>query len=252
MKVDELHDAIDAAKLAGELLKNNFRCSKNIDSSLGKDIKLELDRKAEELVKSRLRSSTNFPILAEESDNSNIDRSSYHWIVDPLDGTYNYFRGNNNCAVSIALWKGDEPILGVIYNFQKEDLLFGCVGDGAYLNGEKLYIKKSCDIKQGALATGFPVSLSFKEDKVKKFTKTVNEFKKVRMVGSAAMSLYGVAVGYYDCYWEDSIMLWDVAAGLAVLQSLGGGYSISPTGKSFCYDVVASHSFLIVDYLKLR
>jgi myo-inositol-1(or 4)-monophosphatase len=76
------------------------------------------------------------------------------------------------------------------------------------------------------------------------FWRLIEPYAKIRMLGSAAMSLLQVARGAADVYAEASIMLWDVAAGLAVVEGAGGKSSITATNRSWCYDVIASNGFL--------
>jgi myo-inositol-1(or 4)-monophosphatase len=236
-----------AALVAGELLLKEFSRLKNVNSDVGRDIKLELDEKSEQLIKSIIQSNSGHPILAEESDNSHITQEGKYWVIDPLDGTYNYFRGFPSCAVSIALWDKDRPLIGTIYDFINKDLMWGGKGLGVYLNKERIEKVKINSLDQAVLATGFPVSLTLDQRALDRFFNITSSFKKVRMIGSAAKSLYGVAAGHFDVYWEDSIMLWDIAAGLAFVEELGGGFSLSKTKKEYCYDAIASCN---IDFIK--
>ena len=69
-------------------------------------------------------------------------------------------------------------------------------------------------------------------------------YKKVRMLGSAALMLAQVAAGRFDVYEEEDINIWDVAAGLAILQAAGGCYTIIPGANEFQYNVRASNGIL--------
>ena len=90
----------------------------------GRDIKLQLDTDTENLIKKTLRSKSSFSILGEETGLSG-DLGEFYWVIDPLDGTSNFLRGIPISCVSIALMRNLNPILGVIYDFNHDDLYFG-------------------------------------------------------------------------------------------------------------------------------
>src|SRR5262245_19749863 len=97
----------------------------------GRDVKTDADRRAEDLILNDLRKLANFPMLSEERGavESETVSSDYVWIVDPLDGTMNYVRGIPTSCVSIALWRADVPVLGVIYSFDNNEMFSGIVGE---------------------------------------------------------------------------------------------------------------------------
>ena len=138
MNLDNLFKlAKDAANQAGSFLNNNKNVTKQIITDEGRDIKLELDRKTEELITNILKKSK-IPIMGEELS-SNIS-SDFFWVVDPIDGTANYFRGLDQCCVSIGLIKNDEVLLGVIYNFNTNEMFAALKGKGAFLNDKKIKV----------------------------------------------------------------------------------------------------------------
>ena len=129
--------AIDAARLAGKFLRDNK--SIKIISEDNKDIKLNVDFKSESIIFKKLLE--HYPILSEESGGVLLDESSI-WIVDPLDGTVNYSRKIPLSCISIALWIKKKPVLGVIYDFTRNELFSGIVGFGAKLNEKKIKVSK--------------------------------------------------------------------------------------------------------------
>ena len=120
--------AKDTAVNAGKLLKTRYKSLLVVESDKGHDIKLKADKSAEELIRHQLTIQSSFPVLGEEMGfhGTFTDFSGIYWIVDPLDGTANYMKGSNSCCVSIALWKGQQPKLGVIYNFFTNENSQGC------------------------------------------------------------------------------------------------------------------------------
>lgn len=206
----------------------NAQTEKKIELEIGKDIKLELDRLSEELIISRLTQYFEYSVLSEEIGlTKSLEEGKPYWIVDPIDGTLNFSRNNPTSCVSIALWMGQEPILGVIYDFNKNELFSGYVGSGAWLNNTVLKQQSSKEKAQSILATGFPTYMSDDEETLEKFIYQIQEYKKIRMIGSAALSLAYVACGRFDAYMEDDIKLWDVAAGVAINKALNNEINIT-------------------------
>jgi myo-inositol-1(or 4)-monophosphatase len=170
--------------------------------------------------------------------------------VDPLDGTFNFSRGLPIAAVSIGLCRGTQPILGVIYDFMHDELFSGVVGIGATCNGKSIVVSGITNPAQGALATGLPVTRSYKPEDLQGFLLRAQTFKKIRMLGSAAISLASVACGRLDAYEEESIMLWDVIAGVAIVQAAGGFTSMRPReGRPWAFDVRCAGSQPLLETL---
>ena len=238
----ELETAKKAALAAGQILieqKNNL--NKSIFSSYT-DIKLEADIVAEKLIKEILTDETSFPILAEESGQSSDQLSDIFWVVDPLDGTANYSRNIPICCVSIALIKKMEPVLGVIYDFNNNDLYEGSVNTTAMQNGLEIKVSDISNQGEGILITGLPNKTDYSEEALLKMVKDFQSWRKVRMIGSAAIGSIYIASGKADVYKESRTYLWDVAAGAAIVQAAGGAVSISNQNKDFQVDVYFSNS----------
>ncbi len=212
------------------------------DQSL-KDIKTQADVDAEDLIRSRLASSA-YPVVGEELANDvPWDSAGPVWIVDPLDGTANYVRGFPVHVVSIALYSQQAPLFGVVYDFVSDRLYAG--GDhGLRVDGEACRTSSVADMGQSILATGFPTHRTYDEASLLRFVSQVAKFKKIRMIGSAAMSLALVASGVFDAYFEEDIMIWDVAAGLALVLAAGGEISISKKSVTNRVDVIATNGQL--------
>jgi len=215
---NNLEAAVVAARKAGEFLIKNKNQKKKVLVEQGRDIKIELDRECENLIRNELKS-TNIEILGEEfGGKKSKDLAS--WIVDPIDGTANYFRGVDQCCVSIALMEGGKSKIGVIYNFNTNEIFYASSGDGAYLNEEKIEVSDISDKSRASLFTGFPASESIESQS--KFLKNLKVWKKIRMFGSAALSCAYVASGRGDYYAEKGVYIWDFAAGICLVEEAGG------------------------------
>ena len=213
-------------------------------STYGKDIKTKADQTAHDYIFNKL-SETEIPVVSEEGGDDSFDINSHQWIIDPIDGTMNLSRGFEMSAVSIALWDKGVPILGVIQHLFSEKVFFSYKNQGAWLNEEKFSVSDIDQKNQAVLATGFPSGSDFSRKSLDQFVRDVQDYKKIRMLGSAALMLSYVACGYFDVYKEKDIYIWDVAAGLALVAEAGGTYSIRPGSSLFKYNVKASNNFLI-------
>lgn len=203
----------------GQLI--NQKDNKSVLSSIGKDIKLALDIEIDNLVVKKLSQNYTHPILSEENGlNKQLIEQSPYWILDPIDGSMNLIRGIPHSCISLALWIGQDPIFGVIYNYNHNEMVSGYIDQGAWLNDSAIYEVKPVAVNQSILATGIPKDMDFSEKNAMNFIQKLNQYKKIRMFGSAAISLSYVALGRVDAYFEQNIKLWDVAAGIAILKAL--------------------------------
>ena len=213
-----------------------------------KEMKASVDTALEHLIIEAL-GETSYPILSEEAGEVGelIDGGKY-WIVDPLDGTVNFIRDIGPCAISIALWDKNEPVFGVVAEYPSGKIFWGGPDIGAFCNDSSISVSSIEDLNRAVLCTGFPSRFDFNESRTTAHFETLGAFAKVRMIGSAALSLINVARGCVDAYFEREIMFWDVAAGLAILQGAGGFYTISDGQELFSHTVVAHNRVLCWDY----
>ena len=241
---NELAIAKKSAIQAGSLLLRNKKTWNQEISSTNKDIKLKADVLAEKEIKTIIENESDYPILAEESGfSSNIDSSTF-WVVDPLDGTANYARNIPICCVSIALISDLKPILGVIYDFINNDLYEGSIHTKALLNNKEISVSKVKNPSEGILITGLPNNTDYSDSALLKMIKDFQNWRKVRMIGSAAMASVYVASGKADLYTEKKTYLWDIAAGAAIVNAAGGETSIANQNETFQVDVSFSNSYL--------
>lgn len=238
----ELSIAIKASLEAGKMLLSNKKDLNKATFTSSKDIKLEADVSAERLIKAILNKESIYPILAEESGKSVDDLGSTFWVVDPLDGTANYSRDIPICCVSIALIKDLEPVMGVIYDFNNDDLYEGSIYQSALLNGNVLNTSSITKPRDGILVTGLPNNTDYSDEAMLKMIKDFQDWKKVRMIGSAAMASVYVASGKADLYKEFGTYLWDVAAGAAIVNAAGGKAEITNFRDNYQVDVHFSNS----------
>lgn len=241
----ELELAKGAASAAADLLVGSFSANADIRSQAGKDIKTRADVEAEACILRHLAVS-GVRVLAEESAGEASPSEGLCWMVDPLDGTMNFSRGFPMHAVSIGLWDGMMPILGVIYDLSRGHIYAGRVGGGAWRNNVPMHVSATAECGQGILATGFPTGRDYGGEALGAFVGRIQSFKKIRMIGSAAMSLAMVAGGIFDAYIEEDIMIWDVAAGMALVAAAGGRIEVLPSGKRHAVRATATNGLISV------
>ena len=238
----ELSTAKKASLQSAKLLINQKKLVNDVISNEGRDIKLRADIESENIIKKYLKDNSDLPILAEESG-ANDDLGSSFWVVDPLDGTSNYSRDFPICCISIALIHENEIILGVINDFNRNIIFEGSTETPAMMNSKLISVSDISDKTKATLATGLPAKGSYKDEAMLALAKEFTQWKKIRMIGSAAMSCAYVASGQFDQYQENGIFLWDIAAGLAIIKAAGGNYHYKTyDDNKFKVDVIANNN----------
>ena len=239
MNLNELQElAISIAKEAGDFLNKSKLEKKAVYNEEGRDIKLIIDQDTEKLIRSSLMG-TNIPILGEEY--GGVISKERYWVIDPIDGTANYFRGLDECCVSIALMEGNEALIGVIYNFNNDQMYTAIKDHGAFLNNAKISVSDIDSKNKASITTGFPASETIESSM--NFLEDLKGWKKVRMFGSAALSCAYVASGKCDYYAEKGVYLWDIAAGICLVKEAGGCADFKLIDKER-YEVVFSNNLL--------
>ena len=240
----ELNIAKKAAMTAGKFLKKNKEMLNKTLTSSNKDLKLKADIESEEIIKDIISDESDINILGEESGLKLHNSFKYLWVVDPLDGTANYSRDIPFSCVSIALLSNFKPILGVIYNFNNDELYEGSINTKACLNQVEISVSNISNTNEGILITGLPNDTDFSDNAMHKMIKNFQSWRKVRMIGSAALASAYVASGKADMYMENKSYLWDVAAGAAIVNAAGGIALLTNQNEKFQVDVCFSNSLI--------
>lgn len=233
--------AKSAASLAGDFLSRRIPSNIKVNLAKGKDIKIAADVDSEEIILKYLIANSKFSILSEERGFVPGENQDCVWIVDPLDGTMNYFKGIPLCCVSIGLWHKNTPLLGVVNNFNTNELCSGIVGEGAWIEDARISVSDINQKQKAVLCTGFPANADFSKDALNHFMEDVCLYKKIRMIGSAALSICYVACGKVDVYYEKDIMLWDIAGGIPIVLGAGGLADYKNAQKRYSCDVYVSN-----------
>ena len=188
MFLKEFELANNVASNTAEMLKTKYFSDAVIISNEEKDIKTEADHAAHETIVDKL-SNTGIPIVSEESYTSSFNLYERQWIIDPLDGTFNFTRGFKMAAVSIALWDGGIPILGVVHHLFTNEVFSSFQHRGAFKNDHRISANTIKQKNQAILATGFPSERNYSKESLDDFIFNVQRYKKIRMLASAALML---------------------------------------------------------------
>jgi myo-inositol-1(or 4)-monophosphatase len=243
--MEPLDLAISAARAAGSLLRSNFGTALNVNALEAHDIKLELDVRSQTLITGMiLEQFPDHAIYGEEGLAGN-QSSPFHWILDPIDGTVNYFYSIPHFCISIALREGTEIVLGVIYDPIRDELWEVKKGGHALLNGKPIEVSKRATIAEAILSVGFSKTKTTIDSGLPLFQDLVYRARKCRLMGSAALDLAYVASGRLDAYIEQSVSLWDIAAGKLLVEAAGGSIKIEARADNpDKFSVVATNGLL--------
>ena len=250
-------DLIKIIKKAGNILKDGFFTDKNITFKAKKDLVTQFDVAVEKYLKKKFfKRFKNFNIIAEESDNSNIEFNN-SIIIDPIDGTTNFVNGVPHTAISVGVYKNKKPYLAIVYNPILDELYTAKIGKGAFLNGKKLKVSLENNFQKALLATGFPYTSGTDEndlnDVVKKIKDVLPLCQDLRRLGSASLDLCYVAKGTYEGYYEMNLKPWDVSAGVLILTEAGGKVSNISGGEYNLFEdkyLVASNGKIHNEFIK--
>lgn len=181
--------------------------------------------------------------ITEEGTASHSDEE-YKWIIDPLDGTTNFTHGLPAYAVSIALAKGHDLLLGVVYEVNRQECFSAWKNGGAYCNGKPIRVSQATTLDKSLLATGFPYYMFDKLDAYMDILKTfMQKTHGIRRIGSAAVDLCYVACGRFEGYYEFNLNAYDIAGGAIIVKEAGGTVSDFSGGSNYFYgeEIVASN-----------
>ncbi len=223
-----LSTAMEAAQEGGEVLMTHLSRVQHyeVEHKDTFDYVTAVDRASENTIVDIIRS--RFPehmILAEEGGSMGTG-SHYQWVIDPLDGTTNYIHGVRNFAVSIAVMKGDVPVIGVVHDPVRGETFTARKGGGAFLNGSPISVSRTDKLEDCLLATGFPFrSKEDIEPYLLSFRRFFDQVRDIRRMGAAAIDLAYVAAGRFDGFWELNLARWDIAAGVLLIAEAGGRIS---------------------------
>ena len=206
-----LNIMIKAAEKASRALIRDFGEVEKLQVSTKgpTDFVSNADLKAEKIIIEELKKARPYYSIISEEDGSETNKDKNNsWIIDPIDGTTNFLHGVPHFAISIALRSGKEIVSGLIYDPIKDEMFYAEKDNGAFFNNQRIRVSKKRELNSCLFATGGHSN---------------NEVDlQLRKSGSAALDIAYVAAGRYDGYFQNSLNLWDIAAGVIILKEAGG------------------------------
>ncbi|MBL8858546.1 MAG: inositol monophosphatase [Planctomycetes bacterium] len=218
--------AVTAAHAAGAILLEQFEHIERAavrSKTAARDLVTAADVAAERVIVEHLRRACpTHAIEAEEEVRDALDRRP-RWFVDPLDGTVNFVHGIPVFSVSIGLYDGETPLVGVVHAPRLGETFTARRGGGAFLGTKSIRVSDATQLSECVLATGFPYRRNeLPNNNVANFDRLILEIRGIRRMGSAAIDLAYVAAGRLDGYWELHLSPHDVAAGALLVREAGG------------------------------
>lgn len=217
----ERRTVIQAALKAGHLLMSRFRQPQSVHYKAGKDFTTEIDAQAETLIRELIgRDFPSHGFLGEEQGSSG--QTEYTWIIDPLDGTFNYTFGLPYFGVSIALVQDGIAQVGVVYDPNHGELFFAQRGGGAWLNSQTIRTTDRDKLEDAMVCLDFSYDVDECMESLDRIRGLVPHIRSFRVLGSAALSLAYVACGRLDVFFHRELSPWDWAGGALMVKEAGG------------------------------
>ena len=176
-----------------------------------RDFVTKTDKHVEKILIEELsKTKKNYSFLSEEVGSiKNKDKDNI-WIIDPIDGTTNFLHGVPHFAISVALQKDNEIIIGLIFDPIKNEIFYAEKNNGSFVNNNRVRVSKKTNIDECLFASD--------NDGIKSIYPKLN----LRNTGCAALDLAYVGCGRFDGYFHNKINLWDIAAGKIIIEEAGG------------------------------
>jgi myo-inositol-1(or 4)-monophosphatase len=239
--------AIEVARKAGLFIKS--RLGKVAEVAYKGEINLvtDIDKKTESIIVGEIKKNFKEDSILSEEVGSRSRAGDFRWVIDPIDGTTNFFRSFPFFCVSIGLARRDRMVFGAIYDPMRDELFHAKLGNGAFLNKRRIRVSRVKKLSDAFLATGFSYNIR------KRHNANINNFRKflkaalaIRRAGSAALDLAYVACGRFDGFWELDLHPWDTAAGSILVTEAGGKVTKFDGSKYTCMDseLLASNSLI--------
>ena len=229
---DDLALAEEAARTAGEVLLSYFRGPlEEVESkSTATDLVTEADRDAERLIVELLQVERPDDGLLGEEGSERPGASGRRWVVDPLDGTVNFFYGHPQWCVSVGLEDSEGVLVGVVLDPVRGEAFRATRGGGAFVGATPIRMREEVGLEQAMIATGFAYSAELRAQQAELLRRALPRVRDIRRGGAAALDLAWLAAGRFDGYYERGLNPWDWAAGSLLVREAGGAVA-RPEGE---------------------
>ncbi len=206
-----------------------------------------VDKEVEKMIVDKLMQVTPDAGLITEEDTKNDPDKAQVWIIDPLDGTTNFLRKIPHFSTSIALMENGVITLGVVYETMHDTAYAAIRGQGAWMNNKPISVSQVDKMNKAIVVTGFP----YRRDGDMQQSLDLIQFcvvncRGIRRLGSAALDLAYIASGKLDIYYENFLNIWDIAAGVLLVEEAGGVLTDFNNGNQYLETggIIASNKHL--------
>ncbi len=214
--------SIECVREAGKLLMDNLHEIKKVSFKAKSDIVTEIDLQSEKLMIDKIK--TNFPghnIVSEESGLTD-NNSEYIWIMDPIDGTMNYYHSSSPFRVALCLMHRQQPIISSIYNPAKDDLYFSEYNKGSTLNNSRISVNNNFDLKNSIVMTHISSKKNARARTILALESIFQKTLHMRMFGSGLTAMSYIASGKFDVFFNVKTYPWDILPGALLVTEAGG------------------------------
>jgi myo-inositol-1(or 4)-monophosphatase len=188
------------------------------------DFVTNADKKAEQVLREELgKARPTYGMLGEEESEYKGTDPDHRFIIDPIDGTFNYMHAIPYFAITIALERKGEIVAGVTYNPISDELFHAEKGTGAFVNNKRMRVAGRRELLDSMIATSLPSRGNKDHAKHRKQMDMMQvKTSGIRALGSTAMDMAYIAMGRLDGAWCDGLNAWDLAAGILFIKEAGG------------------------------
>jgi myo-inositol-1(or 4)-monophosphatase len=244
------------AKNAGCFIREEQQklSTKDVETKSKASFVTYVDKTSEQQIVNALRKIIPGAGFITEEGTATFSDEDYIWVIDPLDGTTNYIHGLTPYSVSIALMKGKEIVVGVIYEVGLDEMFYAWQGSPAYLNNSIITVTEASKHEETLIATGLPY---YNFDKIENYIDTLHflmiNTRGIRRMGSAATDLAYVAAGRFDAFYEHALHAWDIAAGVLIVKQAGGTITDFKGGENWLFggEIIASNKNYFNEFYKI-
>ncbi len=248
--------ACQVAKEAGLFIKHeraNFNMQ-TVEIKSFNQLVSYVDKNAEEKLVNELQKLLPQAGFITEEQTIATQQKEWMWVIDPLDGTTNFIHGLPVFSVSIGLLQNNNPMLGVVYEVNRNEMFYAWKDGGAWLDGTKIFVKQNTELSKSLLATGFPYyNFIAMEEYINALKYLMINTQGMRRMGSAAVDLAYTACGRFDAFFEYGLSPWDIAGGVCLIREAGGIVS-NFSGHSdviFSKSIVGSSAALYPQFMEV-
>lgn len=257
LNLPELTCAVcSTARKAGAFIQDQRSAfsSQKVEVKGHNDFVSYVDKGAEKLIVAQLKELLPQAGFIAEEGTEKQDDNPLKWVIDPLDGTTNFIHGMPFYAVSIALVLHKEPLIGVVYEINQDEMFSAWKNGGAFLNGSAMHTSATKKVAHALFGTGFPYYDYSLLDEYLALLKHLMQYSRgIRRPGSAATDLAYVACGRFDGFYEYGLSPWDVAAGALLVREAGGKVSNFSGGEDaiFTQEIMATNTPIHTEFSQL-